>query len=74
METLFWFGLAGLHRSLPPLHPGSRSAAAGPTAVTLLADRLLIEVTHAEYKAGRRFDLILLTLLTVFTVVDRLPP
>lgn len=84
METLFWFGLAGCHLSLSPLHPGSQSAAAGPTAITLSLSfsasclgrpsLLFIEVTHAKYKAGHWFDLILLTLLTVFTVVDRLPP
>lgn len=79
METLFWLGLAGCHRSLSPLYPGSRSTAAGPadsfclSQHLALADLVLIEVTHAKNNAGHWFDQILLTLLTVLTEVD-LPP
>lgn len=79
METLFWLGLVGCHRSLSPLYPGSRSTAAGPadsfclSQHLALADLVLIEVTHAKYNAGHWFDQILLTLLTVLTEVD-LPP
>lgn len=84
METLFLFGLVVCHRSLSRLQRGSSRSAAAAGAVgktlalffsasCLKAEALLMEVTHAEIKSrSRRCDLILLTLLSVFTVVERL--